>query len=134
MMIAGSVMGGVLVWKHKHFTALSLDGNDYQVSGYRRRRDAIALYALLAAGITLSMKTVGQLPVLGFLVFPVATAVRTSGSFRDTWRKAVFLGFISGPMGYYISYLYSLPTGASMVAVGLFYYSTSFWNVDRHLK
>ena len=125
LLSVSAVLFLVFILRHKHFVAVSLDGDDYQVSGYARGQQTTLLYLVIAMAITISMKTMGQLPVLGFLVFPVATAMQQSRSFRETFIQALLFGCMTGPVGYYFSYIYSFPTGASIVATGLLFYGSA---------
>ncbi len=125
LMGIGLILFLIFIARHAHFVALSLDGDDYQVSGYARSSQTTLLYLVMALSITMSMKTMGQLPVLGFLVFPVATAMRQARSLQSTFVQTLLWGSFMGPLGYYFSYIYSFPTGASIVATGLLFYGSA---------
>ncbi len=123
--VIGIIIGIIYLVGHKHFVAVSIDPDFYQVSAYPRKKTTLCLYLALAGTVTLSMKTLGQLPILGFLIFPAAIAVRTSRSLRTTILTALSIGLWMGPLGYYLSYIYSFPTGAMMVLVG-----TTAWGLS----
>lgn len=125
LMGMGLILFLIFIIRHSHFVALSLDGDDYQISGYARSSQTILLYLVIALSITISMKTMGQLPVLGFLVFPVAVAMRYARSLQSTFGQTLLWGSLMGPVGYYFSYIYSFPTGASIVAAGLLFYASA---------
>lgn len=75
----------------------------------------------LCLSITASMKTLGSLPVFGVMLVPPFLALRHAKNLRDAFFTSLMLGILIPPIGYYFSYLYAFPTGASVILTAMFY-------------
>ena len=65
----------------------------------------------------MATRAVGALPVFAFTVVPAAAALMVTERLRTTIALSVAIGIVSAAVGYYVSWVESLPTGASMVIV-----------------
>jgi zinc transport system permease protein len=74
---------------------------------------------LLAITIALTIRAVGILLVNGFLVIPAATARLICQQFVPFLATAAGMGALSGVMGMFISGVFDLPSGPSIVLVQL---------------
>jgi len=60
---------------------------------------------------------VGALPVFAFSVIPAAAALMLTDRIQLTIALSVLFGVISAAVGYYVSWVEQLPTGATMVVI-----------------
>jgi len=77
------------------------------------------LFATLTLGITVSMRTLGSLPVFALVAIPPWIALKTARGLKEAFLVALLIGFFVAPLGYYVSFLFSFPTGASIIVVAL---------------
>lgn len=104
----------------------SADSHFMHVTGLKTNFWLVLLYLTLIIGITISMKTLGTLPVFALMVIPPFIALKRAQGLRDAFLIAFQLGMIIPPLGYYLSFLFSFPTGASVIVVALLYVMVSF--------
>lgn len=83
------------------------------------------LFATLTLGITVAMRTIGSLPVFALMVIPPWIALRSARSLKEAFGVAFLVGVFVPPLGYYLSFLYSFPTGASLIVMGLIFVGAS---------
>jgi zinc transport system permease protein len=67
--------------------------------------------------ISVGTRAVGALPVFAFTVIPAAAALMLTERMRLTIVLAIGIGVVAAAVGYYVSWVASLPTGATMVVV-----------------
>jgi len=77
----------------------------------------VALAALAAVTIALSMRVVGILLVAALMVLPVSAASRLAWSMRSTLVLSTAIGLGSALLGLTLSYYADLPPGGTIVLV-----------------
>ena len=77
----------------------------------------VALAALTAVTVALSMRVVGILLVAALMVLPVSAAGRLARSMRSTLALSTAIGLGSAIVGLTISYYADLPPGGTIVLV-----------------
>jgi ABC-type Mn2+/Zn2+ transport system permease subunit len=112
-------------WFRRQFLYVSADADFLKAAGVKTGFWLVLLYLTLTVGITVSMKTLGSLPVFALMVIPPFISLRKAANPVEAVLLALFLGAVIPPMGYYFSFLYSFPTGASLIAVGSAYLAAS---------
>ena len=110
----------------REFIYVSADPEFIRIKGLGSRFWTILLYFTLTLGITLNLKVLGSLPVFALMVIPPFIALKRAGSMREAFLISLLLGWLLPPLGYYFSFLYSFPTGASLIGVGLIYLLASW--------
>jgi len=75
------------------------------------------LNLMIAVVISVATRAVGALPVFAFTVIPAAAALLVTEQIRRTIALSVAIGIVAAAVGYYVSWVKTLPTGASMVIV-----------------
>ena len=114
-----------LFWR-REFLYVSADPQFMAVRGLSTGFWQGALFLTLTVGITITMRTMGSLPVFGLMVIPPFIALRRAHNLREAFSLAIALGALLPPLGYFFSFLFNLPTGASSIGVGLVYLLASF--------
>ncbi len=119
------LVAGILLIFHfiyrREFLYVSADPDFMKVAGLNTSFWMIFFYLTLTVGITVSMKTLGSLPVFALMVIPPFLSLKEARSPMEAVLLSLFLGAIIPPLGYYLSFLYSFPTGASMIVIGFGY-------------
>jgi len=79
------------------------------------------LFALLTAVIiVMGMRIMGAMLISSLIIFPALTSMRLLKTFKSVVICSGFLSVICFLLGVVISFVYSIPTGASIVGVNLF--------------
>ena len=78
-------------------------------------RDDYVLAALLAVTVVAAVKLVGIILAAAFLVIPAATARLLVRTFRAMTGLAVAIGVLSAVGGLFASYIFDVPSGATIV-------------------
>ncbi len=110
-----AVVGHVLFFKELLF--VSYDRETAIVQGIGVFRYELLLNLLTAIVISVATRAVGALPVFAFTVIPAAAALMIAERMRFTIALSVAFGVVSAAVGYYVSWVEQLPTGATMVVV-----------------
>jgi zinc transport system permease protein len=101
----------------KDFVFVSFDGESARSVGYPVARLNGALNLTLAVAVAMATRALGTLPVFAFLVLPAGAVLLVA---RRLWLAIVFsvlVAVISAMLGYYLSFVYQLPTGPTMAAL-----------------
>ena len=88
-----------------------------RVAGVPIGRLNVALAALIAVTVALSMRVVGILLVAALMVLPVSAAGRLAWSMRSSLVLSTVIGLASAVCGLTISYYADLPPGGTIVLV-----------------
>lgn len=72
-------------------------------------------FLTIAITISVSISAIGALPVFGFMIMPAAAALMLTDRLRLVFLLSITFGVISAVLGFYLSFLYSLPTGPAML-------------------
>ena len=102
----------IITYNEDYARSLGLNVNFYQ-----------ALIALTTALVILTgMRIMGALLISSLIIFPALTARKLASSFRAIILLAALIALISFAAGIFISFIYNLPAGASIVIAnaGLF--------------
>ena len=102
---------------YRAFAAVIVDEEGARVAGVPIGSLNIALAALAAVTIALSMRVVGILLVAALMVLPVSAAGRVAWSTRSTLFLSTAIGLASALSGLTVSYYADLPPGGTIVLV-----------------
>ncbi len=121
--IAASVAAfGAQFIVYKRLLFSSFDERGAGASGVPYFASQAIFYASLAAAVSAATKALGALPAFGFTVFPALTALAFGMRMKTTFAVAVAAGATTSFLGFYVSFIYELPTGACMTAAaGIFF-------------
>ena len=75
------------------------------------------LFLTLGLAIPVTARALGALPVFAFLTLPAAAALLARSGFRAAFLVSAAIGVLAAGGGYVLSWLWELPTGATMVAL-----------------
>lgn len=75
------------------------------------------LFLTIGLAIPVTARALGALPVFAFLTLPAAAALLARARFRTAFAVAGIIGVVAAGGGYVLSWLWELPTGATMVAL-----------------
>ena len=101
----------------KEFVFVTFDLEMARTLGYRTRLWSIGLFLTFALVVSVTTQAIGALPVFAFMVIPPAAALLLVSRLWAVFALAVGIAAFSAGFGYYVSFAWSLPTGATMVCV-----------------
>jgi zinc transport system permease protein len=107
---------------YRAFAAVVIDEEGARVAGVPIARLNVALAALAAVTVALSMRVVGILLVAALMVLPVSAAGRIAWSMRSTLFLSMGIGLAAALAGLSISYYADLPPGGTIVLVAAVVY------------
>lgn len=93
-----------------------------KATGIKPERYTFLLSILTAMIVVIGMRMLGSLLVSSLIIFPAMTAMRLGKSYKAVTILSGVESVIAFVIGFMISYVYSLPTGASIVSVHMVMY------------
>lgn len=123
LLVLFGAASGILALFFKEFLFLGVDEEGAKAAGLPATFLNYLLLTILAVTIVAAMKLVGIILVSAFLVIPAATGQALAGSIRGMVVISVASALVSVGAGLWLSWLWSLPSGASIVlfAAALFF-------------
>lgn len=112
---------------YRRFLCVSYDPDSAGALGIRSLGHDVILYLTLGLMISIATRAIGALPAFGFAIFPALVGLRMGRSMGSAFLIAMTVGLFSAGTGYYLSFVWELPTGACMVGLsgGLFLLSAA---------
>ncbi len=122
--LAGGSLG-ILALLFKEFLFLGVDEEAARAAGLPAAFLNYLLLSILALTVVAAMKLVGIILISAFLVIPAATGQTLARSVGEMVVLSVAAALVSVAMGLWLSWLWNLPSGASVVlfAAALFFVS-----------
>lgn len=102
---------------YRRFLFVSFDADAAGATGMPVFSTEALLIASFALMISVVTQAIGALPAFGFMVLPGLFALRIATTMRGAFTFAILLGLFSAGFGYYLSFRFDTPTGATMVAL-----------------
>ncbi len=107
---------------HKKFMFVVFDPQGAAAAGISSQKHRFLLYALFALIISIAGKSIGSLPVFGLTIIPALTAITIGKNFKAIALISTTSALFSVVIGYYISFILELPTGATIVSINAIFY------------
>jgi zinc transport system permease protein len=101
----------------KEIAFTSFDPETSQALGMNVRLWDAVLFLTIGLAIPVSARALGALPVFAFLTLPAAAALLLRVGFRPAFALAGAFGVLAAALGYVLSWVWELPTGATMVVI-----------------
>jgi zinc transport system permease protein len=116
-----AILGGIglltLALLYRALCAVVLDEEGARVAGVPVAPLNVAVAALAAVTVALSMRVVGVLLIAALMVLPVSAAMRVAWSMRSALLLSVAAGLLSVLCGLTLAYYADLPPGGTIVLV-----------------
>jgi zinc transport system permease protein len=110
----------------KEFLFVTYDPEMARTLGIPTRRWNLLLFLSIAVAISASTRAIGALPVFAFMVIPPAAGLLLGQRLWAVFALSVGVAVLGAAFGYYVSFHWSLPTGASMVVVSALFLIPGF--------
>jgi len=116
-----AIIAAIVLFVHglfyKEFVFVAFDPETSMACGMRTLLLNQLLFGSLALMISVSISSIGVMPVFAFMVIPPAAALLLTSTLKHAFILSTIFGGISALVGFYLSFQFSLPTGPSMIAV-----------------
>lgn len=115
--VVAALVTAVLAAFAKELAFTSFDPETARAVGMRVRTWDAVLFVSIGIAIPPAARALGALPVFAFLTLPAAGALLLRVGFRPAFALAAAFGVLAAASGYVLSWIWELPTGATMVAI-----------------
>ena len=113
-----------LLFYHQIY-ATTFDSAFAKATGINTGRYTVLLSLLTALVIVVGMRILGSLLISSLIIFPASIAMKVEKTYLSVSILAAIEAVVAFILGFFASYLFSLPTGASIVAVHMVFYVLS---------
>ena len=119
------IVSAVIFFYHDLF-AFTHDEAFAKVMGINTNRMNTLIAILTSITIVLGIRVVGTMLISSMIIFPTVTALQIAKSFKWTMIFSAFISVLSVVLGVLGSYVFNLPSGASIVMVNAFFFAIAF--------
>jgi len=124
--VTSALVGAFVFAKRRQITLLALDREMAYLAGVKSDALQLGLYVILAVSVVLGIKMLGIILVSALLIIPVSISKLISWSFHRLVIWSILLAEAIVLAGLVLSYLFDLPTGATIVLTGTFLFFIVF--------
>ncbi len=126
----------LLHWKFfKDFIFISFDPEAARLFKYPVRMLNTVLLVTVGVVVAVTTRALGALPVFALAVLPALTALFLTEKLRSVFIFSIIIGVLSSVLGYYSSFILSLPTGACITtSASLFFLLGVIWRQAKLLS
>lgn len=113
---------------YKDFLFVSFDPETARLFKYPVRLLNTVLLISIAIIVALSTRALGALPVFALLALPAISSLYLTENIKLVFIFSIIIGVLSATLGYFFSFIISLPTGASMtICAAVFFLISLGW-------
>ncbi len=117
---------------YKDFVFVSFDTDTARLFKYPVRLLNTGLLITIALVVAVATRALGALPVFALLALPALTSLVITENLKLVFIFSIVIGILSAILGYFFSFILSLPTGASMtVCAAIFFLIALGWRELR---
>lgn len=110
-----------ILFYHRIFS-VTLDETFAKATGIKVNVYNMILAALTAVTVVLGMRMMGAMLISALIIFPAVSSMNISYTYKGVTFFAIIISIFSLISGICVSYIFSLPTGASIVTINLLIY------------
>ena len=114
--VAAMVLVLHVLWRHR-FALVLFDPGMASAQGLRVRVWSLLLGLKISIAIAAATASIGALAAFAFVVVPAMAALLVTQRLNVAFVISASLAAVAAMLGYYLSFVHSLPTGPTMVAV-----------------
>ena len=113
----------------KDFIFVSFDAESAQLYKYPVKRLNALLLITVALVVAVATRALGALPVFALLALPPLSSLYLTEKLKLVFIFSVIIGVLSAVLGYFFSFVLSIPTGASItVCASAFFIMALVWH------
>jgi len=103
---------------YKDFVFISFDPEMAKLFGYPVRIINLIMFIILGTVVAVTTRALGALPVFALLALPPLTSMYLTEKLKYVFILSILIGMSTAATGYFLSFIMSMPTGASVVLAG----------------
>lgn len=107
----------LIIFNYNSLFAITYDQEFSSVVGIDTDRMKYLVSILTSITVVLGIRVVGTMLISSMIIFPTVTALLVSNGFKDTILISTIISVLSVVLGIFISYIFNLPTGATIVMI-----------------
>ena len=123
--IIAALVVGLVVFFYKEIQAVIFHREIALAVGIPASLFFYSLLFLSGATITASLQSIGGLLIFALIINPAAAAYQLTYSLKKMFLLSALFGVLSGWIGLWISYLFDLPSGATIVIISAVIFGVS---------
>ena len=104
---------------YRKIFAITFDEDFSKASGIKVEKYTNILAILTAVVIVIGMRMMGTLLISSIIIFPALTSMRIFKTFKKVIISSAIIGLSSFLIGIFVSYIFNISTGASIVLINL---------------
>ena len=116
IVLSAAVLVLYIVFYNKIF-AVTFDESFARATGTKTGMYNTLIALLTAVTIVIGMRIMGAMLISSLIIFPALTSMRVCRSFRSVVTTSAIVSVVCFFVGLFVSFAYSMPAGASVVAV-----------------
>lgn len=124
--IAGIVILGLFAWFYHRIFLVTFDESFARASGINTNGYQVLLSILTAVTIVLGMRLMGALLISSLIIFPALTSMQVFKKYSHVIISSGVISIVCFLVGLVLSYVFSLPTGASIVVANMVLFGVFF--------
>jgi zinc transport system permease protein len=128
VVLSAAVLIMFVLFYHKIF-AITFDETFARASGVKAGVYNMMIALLTAVTIVLGMRMMGAMLISSLILFPALTSMRICKKFKTVTVCSAFVSVICFFTGIVLSYIYAIPSGASVVIINILAFLV-FWMVN----
>lgn len=113
------VIAILFILYYRKLFAVTFDEEFAKASGLKSKRYTNIIAVLTALIIVIGMRMMGVMLISSIIIFPALTSMRIFKSYRSVIISSGVISIVSFLIGIYLSYIYNISTGATIVIVNL---------------
>ena len=113
------VIAMLFVVYYRKLFLVTFDEGFAKASGLKAKRYTNIIAVLTALIIVVGMRMMGVMLISSIIIFPALTSMRIFKSFKSVVISSGIVSIVSFLIGIYLSYIYNISTGATIVLVNL---------------
>jgi len=117
IIIGSIIILSIIILFYQEFMAISFNPEQAKISGIPVTILDILFSIITALTVLMSIKLAGALLVSALIILPASSSLQIAKSFQNTILLAIIFALISILIGIIISFIFNIPTGATIVTV-----------------
>jgi len=117
VIIGSIIILSIIILFYQEFMAISFNPEHAQISGIPVTILDILFSIITALTVLMSIKLAGALLVSALIILPASSSLQIAKSFQNTVLLAIVFALVSILIGIIISFVFNIPTGATIVTV-----------------
>jgi zinc transport system permease protein len=117
--IVSIIVAILFILYYRKLFLITFDEEFAKASGLKASKYTNLIAVLTALVIVVGMRMMGTMLISSIIIFPALTSMRIFKSFKKVVISSGIVSVVSFLIGIYLSYIYNISTGATIVLVNL---------------